>query len=121
MFLGKPVVATGWSGNMTFMRPGVSWPVGYKLVPVAPEDYPAWEGQVWAEPDVGEAASALVRLIEDPVFAGRMGRRAQAHMRKHFSDAALGVRYRARLAAIVGEHPTRFGAGSLTPSATDQH
>ena len=34
MQLGKPVVATGWSGNMDFMNERNSAPVSYRLVPV---------------------------------------------------------------------------------------
>ena len=34
MQLGKPVVATGWSGNMDFMNARNSAPVSYSLVPV---------------------------------------------------------------------------------------
>ena len=32
MFLGKPVVATNWSGNTDFMRPDNSCPVNFRLV-----------------------------------------------------------------------------------------
>ena len=34
MFFGRPVVATGWSGNMEYMNADVSFPVGYRLIPV---------------------------------------------------------------------------------------
>jgi glycosyltransferase involved in cell wall biosynthesis len=35
MAAGKPVIATGWSGNMDFMTVANSYPVRYDLVPVA--------------------------------------------------------------------------------------
>src|SRR5438552_82314 len=34
MALGKPVIATGWSGNMTFMNHANSCLIGYRLIPV---------------------------------------------------------------------------------------
>jgi len=37
MALGKPVIATGWSGNMAFMDHTNSCLVGYGLVPVPDE------------------------------------------------------------------------------------
>lgn len=79
MLLGKPVVATGWSGNMDFMTPENSIPVGYELVPlVDPQGiYPA-DGERWAEPDTEAAARALRRLYADPDYRRRLGSRAKA-------------------------------------------
>jgi glycosyltransferase involved in cell wall biosynthesis len=101
MFFGKPVIATGWSGNMDYMQPDNAFAVRYALVPVGPDEYPFADGQVWAEPDVAHAADLLVRLVDDPAHAKAVGARARAHMRANFSDALLGARYRARFEAIV--------------------
>lgn len=103
MFFGKPAVATGWSGNMEYMTPDVSFPVAYRLVPVGAGEYPHGENQVWADADVGHAAEILIWLVDDPSSARAVGERARAHMRANYSDATLGRRYRARLEAIVGE------------------
>lgn len=79
MMLGKPVVATGWSSVLDFMSAESAMLIGYELKPV--EDragrYPV--GQVWAEPDVDEAAAALQSLYRNPerrVALGAAGRRA---------------------------------------------
>jgi glycosyltransferase involved in cell wall biosynthesis len=101
MFFGKPVIATGWSGNMDYMRPGTAFPVRYTLVPVGRGAYPFADGQVWAEPDVAHAAEILVGLIDDPAKAQAVGARARTHMLANFSDAVLGARYRARFEAIA--------------------
>lgn len=101
MFFGKPVIATGWSGNMDYMRPGTAFPVRYTLVPVGRGAYPFADGQVWAEPDVAHAAELLVGLIDDPAKALAVGTRARTHMLANFSDAVLGARYRARFEAIA--------------------
>jgi glycosyltransferase involved in cell wall biosynthesis len=34
MLLGKPVIATGFSGNLEFMKPTNSFLVSYNLVPI---------------------------------------------------------------------------------------
>ena len=101
MFFGKPVIATGWSGNMDYMWPGTAFPVRYTLLPVGRGAYPFADGQVWAEPDVAHAAELLAGLIDDPAGAQAVGTRARAHMLANFSDVVLGARYRARFEAIA--------------------
>ena len=68
MLLGKPVIATGYSGNMEFMTPEVSCLVNYRLVPVGEAEYPFWTGQVWADPDVDEPVDWMTRLVDDPAL-----------------------------------------------------
>jgi glycosyltransferase involved in cell wall biosynthesis len=93
MLLGKPVVATGYSGNLDFMNPDVSCLVGFTLVPVAPGAYPFGEGQVWADADVGEAASWMVRLVDNPAWGRQLGERASRHIRTRFCYRAVGLQY----------------------------
>jgi glycosyltransferase involved in cell wall biosynthesis len=82
MALGKPVIATNWSGNLDFMSSDVACMVDYRRVPVLPDQYPHSEGATWAEPDVASAADAMRRLAADPAAASRLGVRA----RKYVSD-----------------------------------
>jgi glycosyltransferase involved in cell wall biosynthesis len=80
MALGRPVVVTGWSGNMDFCGEGAI-AVGYRLVPVDdPSGVYAGDGQVWAEPDLDEAAAAMRRLADDPAAARALGEAARAHV-----------------------------------------
>lgn len=100
MALGKPVVATGWSGNMDFMNGGNSCPVAYELTTISRtvRDYAA--GQRWAEPDLDDAARWMRRLVDDPAFRARIGERARETMQTEFSTEAAGLRYRRRLMRI---------------------
>ncbi|WP_428487104.1 glycosyltransferase [Rhodopila sp.] len=67
MVLGRPVVATGWSGNMDFMHGPGTHAVPYVLVPAHdPQDTYAVAGAYWAEPDLAAAATMLVRLSDQP-------------------------------------------------------
>jgi len=100
MALGRPAVATGYSGNLDFMSPDTSRLVDCELVPVPPGAYPHGEGQVWADPSPEHAADLIEALLDDPAAAAELGRRARRHMRTHFSARAVGLRYCARLAAI---------------------
>jgi glycosyltransferase involved in cell wall biosynthesis len=91
MQLGKPVVATGWSGNMDFMNAGNSAPVAYTMVPVQDPYDGAFvaDGQLWAEADVDDAANWLRRLAADPELRRRMGDAARADIAKQLSPQSV--------------------------------
>jgi glycosyltransferase involved in cell wall biosynthesis len=76
MLLGKPVIATGWSGNTDFMDSTNAALVAYRLAP-ARDDRSVYRG-LWAEPDVAEAATLLRTLADDPIARRSLGERAQA-------------------------------------------
>jgi glycosyltransferase involved in cell wall biosynthesis len=100
MALGRPAVATGYSGNLDFMTPETSRLVDYRLIPVAPGAYPRGEGQVWAEASPEHAAQLLAELVDDPDAARELGRRARRHIRVNFSARAIGLRCAERLEEI---------------------
>ena len=100
MYLGKPVIATGWSGNMEFMTSANSFPIDYELKPLEHRAGPYETGQPWAEADVEQAAHVLARLIEDHDLGRRIGQRASAHMRQYFGPARIGALYRRRLGLL---------------------
>jgi glycosyltransferase involved in cell wall biosynthesis len=107
MLLGKPVIATNYSGNVDFMADDVACLVEYRLVPVAPGAYPHWEHQVWADPDVAQAADWMRRLSDDRTLARAIGARASRHARRHLSHRAIGLRMRSCLEdpALAGPEP----------------
>jgi glycosyltransferase involved in cell wall biosynthesis len=100
MFLGKPVIATGWSGNMEFMTQMNSFPVNYELKPLAVSLGAYAAGLDWAEADVDHAASCLRQVVEDQALARQIGERAQHTMRTKFSPDVIGRQYWDRLAVI---------------------
>lgn len=56
---GKPVICTGYSGNLDFTDSENSFLVDYTLVPVREGEYLDHVGQVWAAADHGAAVRAL--------------------------------------------------------------
>lgn len=102
MALGKPVVATGWSGNMDFMTRENSCPVGYTLVTLERDHGPYTRGQRWADPDVAHAAAQMTRLITDEGMAGALGARAARDIQAQLSPLAVGRRIETRLRALRG-------------------
>jgi glycosyltransferase involved in cell wall biosynthesis len=80
MRLGRPVIATGWSGNMDFMDATSALLVGCRMVP-ARDDRGTYStaGAEWAEPDPAEAAAGLRRLADDAALRDGL---AQAGLRR---------------------------------------
>lgn len=97
MMLGKPVIATGYSGNMDFTNPMNSCVVDYTLVPIGAGEYPYPEGQRWADPDIDHAAWYMRKLVTEPGYGMRLGRRAAAFVRTQHGPSAVGRRCRTRL------------------------
>ena len=64
MYYQKPVIATGYSGNMDFTNNSNSYLIDYDLVTVPPGVPHYRAGYVWAEPFV-EHLSALLRHVFD--------------------------------------------------------
>ncbi len=82
MALGKPVVATAWSGNMDFMTSENSCPVGFEMVDVVASTQPAYgkgasSAQHWAEPRIAEAVKHLRSLADDEELRTSLGARAR--------------------------------------------
>jgi len=97
MFLGKPVVATNWSGNTDFMRPDNSFPVNFELTRLK-QDFSVYRaGQTWADPDIDHAAWSLRQAVEDDPLRAKISRQAMRTIREEFSPDSVGRRIRARL------------------------
>lgn len=74
MLLRKPVVATGWSGNMDFMDEDSAALVPFRMKPPNdPRGVLQAEGALWADPDVDAAAACLRRLADDPAARAGLG------------------------------------------------
>lgn len=90
MAMGRPVIATGWSGNMEFMNSENSCLVRYSLVDVGNDEYPGGEGAQWAEADIEDAAKWMRKLVDEPGFAAAIGARAAQDVRKALSPEVAG-------------------------------
>src|SRR3954452_17053114 len=105
MAMGKPVVATAYSGNLDFMTPGNSYLVDWTLTQVGGEVeiYPA-EGN-WAEPDLDHAAAQMRAVWENPDEARARGERAARDVAEHLNPAHVGEIARARLERVAAAGP----------------
>ncbi|MGI9145258.1 MAG: methyltransferase domain-containing protein [Chloroflexota bacterium] len=101
MALGKPVIATAWSGNADFMNAGNSFPVPYQLVELTGDAGPYRAGSVWAEPALDEAVRLMRLVHDDRELASARGRVAKRDLEEHYSEQAVGEVLQQRLALAV--------------------
>jgi glycosyltransferase involved in cell wall biosynthesis len=97
MYLGKPVIATGYSGNMDFMNHNNSFLVRYRLAELEQDYGPYEKGNVWAEPDLDHAAELMRTVVFDRATATRIAERAAADIRMRMTVDVAGAEMKARL------------------------
>jgi len=110
MYFERPVIATGYSGNLDFMTDDNGYLVDYRLRSIGPgnDPYPP-EGE-WAEPDVDHAARLMRQVFDHPEEARARGRRAARDIRLTHSADAAGRTLEGRLVELG---PRIAGAGAL--------
>ena len=101
MALGKPVIATAYSGNTDFMTPHNSYLVEWEPTEVGAEaeHYPA--DAVWAEPSLDHAVELLREVHADREGAAARGARAASDIAALLSPDAVGHIARERLVRIA--------------------
>jgi hypothetical protein len=104
MYLGKPVVATAYSGNMDFTAHDNSLLVSYDPATVGPGEDPYDSNTLWAEPELGKATASMRQAYVDSALRSELGARASRLIRQQFSALAVGtmVKNRIRLLAAQG-------------------
>ena len=92
MALGKPVIATAWSGNMSFMDYRCGAPVRYRLGRVSGNlgflrpDFTGRHAQ-WAEPVLDDALHWMRTLHTDTRLRAELGAAAKAAIEEHQARA----------------------------------
>lgn len=107
MSAGRPVIATGWSGNMDFMTVTNSYPVPFDLVDIEQTVGPYRRGETWAQPRVDEAARLMRHVVHHPEEARDKGIRARQDLDAEFSADAVGTLIEQRLDVI--RNRAKFG------------
>jgi glycosyltransferase involved in cell wall biosynthesis len=101
MAIGKPAIATGYSGNVDFMNEENSYLVDYTIGRVGPECeiYPP-EGE-WAQPNIEHAAERMREVYKDREEGARRGRQAAEDIARALSPQATGLAMRRRLQELA--------------------
>jgi glycosyltransferase involved in cell wall biosynthesis/SAM-dependent methyltransferase len=115
MALGKPAIATGYSGNLAFMDADSSYLVPYTLTTLGEDVGPYPAGTVWADPDLDEAARLMRAVVEDPEQARERGLRGKEAVESSQSmerAAAFLAERVPQLERLRGERDARETPGS---------
>lgn len=100
MALEKPVIATGYSGNMDYMTDANSFPVAYKLAPIEKDQGPYRRGFIWADPDLDCAAALMRHVFENRDAARQVGIKARQDIIGKLTPELLAPSVRARLEKV---------------------
>lgn len=139
MSLGKPVIATAWSGNMSYMNHANACLVDYSLIPVEAE-LPLYSERylgapaTWADPDIDHAAAWMHALWQYPQLRQEIGNQARLAMCRYqslaheaaFIDEIMAIWQQRKLLGITGKRkanvPVRLlwdAARSVPPNRLD--
>lgn len=94
MALEKPVIATGYSGNLDFMTRENSYLVNHRLIPLARDLGPYKKDFVWAEPDLQHAAHLMRLVYEQRDAAQQVGKRARRDVLEKLHPSVVAPRVR---------------------------
>lgn len=109
MLMGKPVIATNYSGNVDFMDDSNSLLVPYDLVKLG-RPIPPYDANLhWAEPSVDEAAKAMRKVFENQEWARELGARARESALVNLSLTTAGHHATDRINEILGAMPGQSG------------
>ncbi|MGB8861570.1 MAG: glycosyltransferase [Ilumatobacteraceae bacterium] len=100
MLLERPVIATGYSGNMDFMNDATAHLVRWEEVGVPASARPYPTTSTWAEPDLGHAAALMRQVADDRAAARALGAGARRHLVEHHSAARSAAAMSQRLSQI---------------------
>ena len=98
MWLGTPVIATRYSGNLDFMDDDCSILIDASLVPVERGEGVYPPEATWADPDLDQAAAAMRSLASDPTRCAALASAGRARMGRQPTLADTGR----SIAALLG-------------------
>ena len=100
MYLGKPVIATGYSGNLDFMKPDNSLLVRYGMTELDVDSGAYERGSHWADPDVDHAATLMRWVYENRADAEALGARGATSVRSTLDPKLTVAEIRQRVEAL---------------------
>jgi len=89
MLLGKPVIATGYSGNMDFMTEENSYPVKYKIKELENDVGFLSKGSLWAEADIDDASRIMKIVFENQDEAKQKAIKAKDYIENNYSHTTV--------------------------------
>ena len=109
MALARPVIATGYSGNLEFMTEENSYLCRSERCAVGPGRQPYPPESTWSEPDLADAARLMRHVFENQSEAAARGRFAAADVLARFSLEEAGKSVRDRIVKIRRRQQAAMG------------
>ena len=107
MAIGKPCIATAYSGNTSFMTEVNSWLIPCTPVPVGRGSLHYEATQIWAGPNLDAAAAALREVAAGGPEVTARAAAGKAHVQQHYHPNAAGEVMRGLLRQAAGRAPRR--------------
>lgn len=97
MYLGKPTLATNYSGNTEFMNENNSYLINYQLSHIEEPDLNFCAKTLWANPILSDAVDKLVEVYENYDLRKIKGINASLYVKDKLSFYAIGTIIKNRL------------------------
>lgn len=97
MHLGKAVIGTAYSANTEFMQADNSFLIPYTLIPTGANYLYPDLNNVWADPNVEDAARAMKQLHTDPNLRKKISEKAHQYAKTHLSPETIGKKIKSRI------------------------
>ncbi|NJD04972.1 MAG: glycosyltransferase, partial [Methylococcaceae bacterium] len=101
MLLGKPVIATDYSGSTDFVSDKTGFPVPYQARRVKKGEYPFAEGMQWADPDTAAAAQHFRSILAHPEAHTATLADARRLIETNYGATTTGRNYEARITELT--------------------
>lgn len=107
--MGKPVITTGYGGNLEFTNADNSFLVGYKTIPVERMGWIPWynDEMSWADPDIKECSKYMRYVYSNRGMANARAQKARNLLFCKFGWESIGNEIKNRLAEITKELRTK--------------
>ena len=99
MALGKPTIATAYSGNLEYQNESNAFLVRYSMTQVPPGCRQYEAGGAWAEPDIEDAARAMRTVFNGGPEVEARARRGALTVGEHLAPEVIGQRMKSLLDA----------------------
>jgi glycosyltransferase involved in cell wall biosynthesis len=106
MWLGTPVIATAYGGNLDLMDDTCAALVEASLTPVLNGEGAYPEGEMWGQPNIVEATEWMRRIADDGELRARLAANGRARMQHQPSSGEVGTAMRRSLETHAADsHP----------------
>jgi hypothetical protein len=97
MMLGTPVLATAYSGNMSFMNHENSFLAGFRRVTLGYDRGPYEATNVWADPIYEDAGRQICQIFSQPNLVKQKVENAKQGVKRYFSPERVAKLIRDRI------------------------